>query len=339
VVDRNGEILGTNAQNEREGHASGMAFEKEFCVGANLLDFYRRADKAGDRVAAQILAGITAVLQGESRQFDIEWPKQKARERRWFLTSVTPLKTAAGGAVITRNEITARKQEEEERLELSGRLINLQENERSRLARELHDDFNQRLALLAIDLERTAETVVDSPEASQKLHELWNRASEIGADLHSLSHRLHSSTLESLGLVLGVSSLCGEFVTQNDIQVDFANENVPNSVPPDIALCLFRIAQEALRNVKRHSGASRAEVRLEGMKNGISLRIEDKGIGFDSSRSRAGLGIRSMQERIRLLGGRFDIRSQSGEGTVITVSVPLAVKENPADDKQVTAAR
>jgi signal transduction histidine kinase len=209
-------------------------------------------------------------------------------------------------------------------LELSGRLIDFQEKERSRLARELHDDFNQRLAVLAIDLERAAQTVSDSP-ASQRLHELWNRAREIGTDLHSLSHRLHSSTLESLGLVLGVSSLCGEFAEQHGIQVDFTNEDVPRSVPPDIALCLFRVAQEGLRNMRRHSGASRAEVRLEGAEQSISLSVSDKGIGFDphSARARAGLGMRSMQERLRLLAGRFEVRSQPGGGTVIYVWVPL----------------
>lgn len=191
--------------------------------------------------------------------------------------------------------------------------------------------------MLAVDLERTAQTVSDSPaEASERLHELWNRASEIGADLHSLSHRLHSSTLESLGLVLGVSSLCGEFAEQHHIQVDFTHENIPRSVPPDIALCLFRVAQEGLRNVKRHSGASRAEVRLEAVRQAILLSIADKGMGFDShaSRARAGLGIRSMQERLRLLGGRFEIRSQPGEGTVIHVWVPLTEKSNHASDGQ-----
>jgi signal transduction histidine kinase len=247
-----------------------------------------------------------------------------------------------GGAVIARSEITKRKRVEEERLELSGRLIDLQETERSRLARELHDDFNQRLAVLAIDLERASQTVLNSPiEASQRLHELWNRASEIGADLHSLSHRLHSSTLESLGLVLGVSSLCGEFAAQHEVQVDFTYENVPRSVPPHIALCLFRIAQEALRNVKRHSGAARAEVRLEGAEEAISLSISDKGVGFDSyaERARAGLGIRSMQERLRLLGGRFEIRTQPGTGTVIHVWVPLPIGvRDPSYRGRMTAA-
>jgi signal transduction histidine kinase len=253
------------------------------------------------------------------------------------MTSVTPLKTSAGGIVITHTEISNRKQAEEERLELSGRLIDMQEKERSRLARELHDDFNQRLAVLAIDLERAAQTISNSPPGiSQRLHELWNRAREIGTDLHSLSHRLHSSTLESLGLVFGVSSLCGEFAEQQDIQVDFTHENIPRYLPPDIALCLFRVAQEGLRNVKRHSGSSRAEVRLDGTEQAILLSISDKGRGFDSrtSPARGGLGIRSMRERLRLLGGRFEIRSQPGEGTVIYVSVPLVVNPRHSSSGQ-----
>ena len=324
VIDHSGRILSTRV--ERGGWQPGMVSEADFSVGANCLEIYQRANEAHEPAAIEILAGIKAVLQGTRPQFEIEWSRHSPQGRQWFLTSVTPLKAAEGGAVITCSEITNRKQAEEERLELSGRLIDMQEKERSRLARELHDDFNQRLAVLAIDLERAAQTIANSPtEASQRLHELWNRASEIGTDLHSLSHRLHSSTLESLGLVLGVSSLCAEFAEQNDIQVDFTHENIGRSVPPDIALCLFRVAQEGLRNVKRHSGASRAEVRLEGAEQAISLSILDKGVGFDSHTLRAGasLGIRSMQERLRLLGGHIEIRSKLGEGTVIYVSIPL----------------
>jgi signal transduction histidine kinase len=126
-------------------------------------------------------------------------------------------------------------------------------------------------------------------------------------------------------LVLGVSSLCSEFAEQNGIQVDFTHENISRYVSSDIALCLFRVAQEGLRNVKRHSGASRAEVRLKAAEQVISLSVSDEGIGFNPrlSRARAGLGIRSMQERLRLLEGHFEIRSQPGEGTVIHVSIPL----------------
>jgi signal transduction histidine kinase len=331
VADRSGEILNTNSWIEADVFSGLSDATPEFSAGANCLETYRRASDAHNSIATEVLEGIQAVLEGVRPGFELEWPMEGGETKRWFMTSVTPLKTSAGGVVITHTEITNRKQAEEERLELSGRLIDMQEKERSRLARELHDDFNQRLAVLAIDLERAAQTISDSPAGiSQRLHELWNRAREIGTDLHSLSHRLHSSTLESLGLVFAVSSLCGEFAEQQDIQVDFTNENIPRYLSPDLALCLFRVAQEGLRNVKRHSGASRAEVRLDGTEQAILLSIADKGRGFDSrtSPARGGLGIRSMQERLRLLGGRFEIRSQPGEGTVIYVSVPLAV--NPS---------
>jgi signal transduction histidine kinase len=330
VIDHNGKILGTNAWADRNEDHRGMFSEEESVQGANILEVYQRSIHMTAPIGAQVASGIRAVLEGQLPQFEVEWSQESPRGKRWFVTSVAPVHPwdRERGAVVTRTEITARKQAEEERLELSGKLIDLQEKERSRIARELHDDFNQRLAVLAIDLERTAQTVSASPQkASQKLHELWSQATEIGTDLHSLAHRLHSSTLEGLGLVLGLSSLCSEFAAQYEIQVDFMHDRVPRSVPPDIALCLFRIAQEALRNVKRHSGASRAEIRLEGKGDVISLSISDEGEGFALSRVRTGLGIRSMEERLRLLHGRFEIRSQPGTGTVIQVTVPLPPKE------------
>ncbi len=148
-------------------------------------------------------------------------------------------------------------------LTLSGMLINAQEKERSRLASEIHDDFSQRLALMALELENAEETIATSPDkAVQQVHNVLNSASEIGADLHTLSHRLHSSTLERLGLVPGVTALCKEFEVQQGIEIDFLTNDVPRSVHPDVALCLFRIAQEGLRNMKKHSGAVKAQIRL-----------------------------------------------------------------------------
>ncbi len=232
-------------------------------------------------------------------------------------------------AVRALARIVAHTAIDEERLELSGRLIRAQEDERSRLARELHDDFSQRLTVLAIDLQRAAACISDSPvEATRRIQEIQNRVSEIGADLHSLSHRLHSSTLQIMGLVLGVGSFCGEFEQRQHIQVDFAHNEVPRSIPPEVELCIFRIVQEGLRNVKKHSAAVRAEVRLEAIANALHLSIADEGVGFDMAErsNRAGLGIRSMQERLRLLGGRVEIRSWPGQGTKVEVWVPL----NPA---------
>jgi signal transduction histidine kinase len=212
---------------------------------------------------------------------------------------------------------------------LSGMLITAQEKERSRLASEIHDDFSQRLALLAFGLENAEETIGFSPdEAIRQMHSLQNSASEIGADLHTLSHRLHSSTLEALGLVPGVNALCREFGIQQGVEIDFLSEHVPRSVNPDVALCIFRIVQEGLRNCKKHSGARRAQVRLRMASDKLLVSVSDEGIGFDMRElgNMEGLGIRSMKERASLLGGRFEIHSEPGKGTSIEASVALQPK-------------
>ena len=218
-------------------------------------------------------------------------------------------------------------------LRLSGLLITAQEKERSRLASEIHDDFSQRIALLALGLENAEEAIGTSPdEAVQQVHNLLNSASEIGADLHTLSHRLHSSTLEALGLVPGVSALCKEFAIQQGIEVAFISNNVPRSVQPDVALCVFRIVQEGLRNLKKHSGADKAQVSLRGTTDKLFVSVRDEGIGFDlrELKKKEGLGIRSMEERVSLLGGRFEIHSEPGKGTRIEVWVALQAKSQLA---------
>ena len=216
-----------------------------------------------------------------------------------------------------------------EQMRLSGMLINAHEDERARLASELHDDFSQRLAVLSLGLETAAEIVPESPaEANRQLHELMNSASELGADLHTLSHRLHSSTLERLGLAAGVAAFCKEFAAQRGIQVVFSHEDVPRSVSPDVALCLFRIVQEGLRNVQKHSGAAHAQVRIETMDDTLHLSISDDGAGYDvkDGADREGLGLWSMRERVRLVGGRFETYSETQKGTRIEVWAQLTKK-------------
>jgi len=227
-------------------------------------------------------------------------------------------------------DITERKRAEEALASLSGRLIKAQEEERSRIARELHDDYNQRLAMLAIDLERLAENAGDpSVKAGQHLRQLSNRASELGADLHSLSHSLHPSTLRALGLVAGLKGFCEEFAEQHGVQIDFGHENVPRGIPEEPALCLFRIAQEALRNVKRHSGANRAEVHVEWLDGRLHLSVSDRGRGLDWNKPAAecGIGLRSMEERLRVLGGRLEVHSGPMEGTRIDAWLPLDIDD------------
>jgi PAS domain S-box-containing protein len=223
-------------------------------------------------------------------------------------------------------DVTERKRAEEALASLSGRLIEAADEERKRIAREIHDDYNQRVAMLAVDLEQLAENVGDSSgESSQKAHELFDRISELGADLHSLSHRLHSSTLESLGLLAGLEAFCREFAEQQGVRVDFVHQNVPRGVPANAGLCMFRITQEALRNVKRHSGANRAEVRLEQVDGTLHLSVSDRGRGFNSNKPPAehGIGIHSMEERLRFLGGRLEIQSWPMGGTRIDAWLPF----------------
>src|SRR5271157_3823992 len=220
--------------------------------------------------------------------------------------------------------------------QLSGMLINAQEQERSRLAAEIHDDFSQRLAVLSLGLETAAEGIPESlQETNGQMQELINAASEIGADLHTLSHRLHSSTLERLGLAPGVASYCKEFTAQHGTQVAFTHQNVPRFVAPEVALCLFRVVQEALRNAKKHSGAAHARVQLERVDDALHLSISDDGNGFDVKRisDGQGLGLWSMQERVRLAAGRFEIHSDTQKGTLIDVWTPLNVESDPSESE------
>ncbi len=222
------------------------------------------------------------------------------------------------------------KRRRDRQLALGGMLIRAQERERSRIASEIHDDFSQRLAVMALELENAEEAIGASrDDAVRQVHNILNSASELGADLHTLSHRLHSSTLERLGLVPGVTALCKEFAVQQAIEIDLLTDDVPRSVHPDMALCLFRIIQEGLRNLKKHSGVSKAQVRLGRSGGKLFVSVSDEGIGFEEHDlgKKAGLGIRSMEERVSLIGGRFEIHSKPGKGTRIEASVPIIERE------------
>ena len=242
---------------------------------------------------------------------------------------ITSLLIIAVLSVITVYLLHNRKQltlAKEKQMQLSGLLINAEEKERSRVASELHDDFSQRLAILALGLENVDEaTPASLDHVHKQLHELARSTSELGSDLHTLSHRLHSSTLESLGLVPAVDALCREFTCKQGIRVQFSSDEIPRSINPDTALCIFRIVQEALRNLKKYSGAAEAEVdlRMTGGRLEISVRDEGRGFSLSDLGQNGGLGIRSMEQRARLLGGKFEIHSEPGKGTKLEAWVPL----------------
>ncbi len=211
--------------------------------------------------------------------------------------------------------------------DLAGRLIASQEAERQRIARDLHDDLSQKLALLNIDIDLLARGApAPGGEWSARVRTISRRTREIASDLHRLSHELHPTKLQVLGLVAAIQSVCHDVSNQHEIIVEFSHEGVPKTVPVPASLCLYRITQEALHNVVKHSGAKHAAVRLSTQNNFLYLEIADQGVGFSSAGfENSGLGLVSMRERTNFLGGRFVIHSGPGLGTRLGVRIPLDV--------------
>jgi PAS domain S-box-containing protein len=223
-------------------------------------------------------------------------------------------------------DITERKRSEETLRSLGGRLIEAQERERTRIARELHDDICQRLAILEIEVERIKyEPELQRPELQQNMDQLAELAREIGSDLQSLSHELHSSKLEILGTVAAMRSFCAEFARQHNAEVEFTSSNVPLPLSREVSICLYRVLQEALHNALKHSGVRHFEAHLRGGHGAIELTIRDSGNGFNPEMAARGqgLGLISMRERINLLNGTMLVESLPRWGTTIRARVPV----------------
>jgi PAS domain S-box-containing protein len=224
---------------------------------------------------------------------------------------------------------------------LTGRLLEAQEAERRRIARELHDDLNQGLALLAVEIDLLGQRPpASTSDVRKRMRELAARVKELSSSVHDLSYQLHPSKLEQLGLVAAVSGLCKELKQHHGLGVQFTHHDVPRDIPEATALCLYRIAQEALQNVVRHSGADHAVVELSGTPHEIRLRVSDEGAGFDptSAHGNEGLGMVSMRERLHLVGGEITIDSRPAGGTRIGVRVPAPAPDRPEVALQAEAA-
>jgi PAS domain S-box-containing protein len=228
-------------------------------------------------------------------------------------------------AVAVVRDITERRVAEGTLSSLSPRLIEAQETERGRVAGELRDDLNQRMALLQIGLGQFERDVPGlSPKARIQLHSLTEVATEIASSIHNLSHRLRPSLLDLLGPVASIERLCRELSDRHNLEIRFVHHSIPEQTPKDVTLCLYRITQEALRNVVKHSGVAEAEVELLGHDDRIDLCISDSGAGFnpESAQRTSGLGLISMQERLRLVGGHLSVESEPSHGTRIRVRIP-----------------
>jgi len=209
---------------------------------------------------------------------------------------------------------------------LGRRLIEAQEQERTWLARELHDDINQQIAVIAIKVDRLRQNLSDATtEVRNEVADLHHRIFQLGQNIQGLSHRLHSSKLDYLGIAAAAHSFCEEMSAQYHVQIDFRQTGAPRKLPREISLCLFRVLQEALQNAVKHSGVREFRVELCATADDVQLRVKDEGAGFnpDEAATGRGLGLISMRERLQLANGHLSIHSQSGRGTIVSARVPF----------------
>jgi PAS domain S-box-containing protein len=261
-------------------------------------------------------------LQGETLRADEDrW--DRAGGTTWVRWEIRPWWNTdgmQGGIIIFAEDITHYKQTEEALFKVNQKLIQAHEDEHKRIARELHDDINQRIALLAMKL----EGVLHGPPASVtelrfELGEASKQVQELGGDVQALSHRLHSSKLEHLGLAAAAAGFCREFSEQQGMEIDFRSESIPTELSEEISLCLFRVLQEAVQNAAKHSGSGHFQVSIRGGSNEIELKVHDSGIGFEPevAFAKEGLGLTSMRERLKLVNGELSIESGSQSGTTV----------------------
>lgn len=250
-------------------------------------------------------------------------------EYRWVVDLGVPRFNPNGsftGYIGSCLDVTERKLAEEALSTVSRRLIEAHEEERSRVARELHDDVNQRLALIAVNLDVLKREVPESAtDGWLRLSEVREQIRDLGIDVQALSHRLHSSKLQYLGLTAAATAFCREFSERKRVQIDVQCDSIPRTVPEEVSLCLFRVLQEALQNASKHSGSQHYRVSLKYGPNEIALTVSDFGTGFDPhpALQGRGLGITSMRERVKLVDGELFIEPGSPHGTVIRARVPV----------------
>jgi len=265
--------------------------------------------------------------------------RRRDGEYRWIVDFGVPRFERDGtfcGYIGSCVDITERKSSEEALHNLSGRLIQAQEQERARIARELHDDFSQRLAILGIGLGQLWKKLPESDvEERAKILEMLESMKEISSDIHSLSHELHSSKLEHVGLPAALRGLSKEISDKYNIEIEFRESELSGNIPKEVALCLFRVAQESLNNIVKHSHTQTAKVELAVRNELVTLRISDSGTGFDLDRQsdHSGIGLIGMSERLRLVGGKLSVNSDPNQGTEILVEVPLVLLHSVARTK------
>jgi len=270
---------------------------------------------------------IQQIIKHKKVGFQEEYILKLLPTARWFVTRAAFVEVPSGFRVlVTLEDVTRRHQAEEELRNIGGRLINVEERERMRLGRELHDDLSQRLALISLELEQLRPQIPsDRIALDDSVRRLSKRTQELCTDVHRLSYQLHPFKLDHLGLCAAIESLCEEVSLHHQVEMTFRHQGFPAELPAEVTLCVFRIAQESLHNIVKHSTATDAQVVVTKTANALRLRVSDNGCGFNVAvaKKKNRLGLVSMKERLRLVGGEILVRSKPSHGTDIHVLVPL----------------
>ena len=365
VVNDKGLVVAVNTAWLNFTQKNGLSLETSG-LGNDYLAVCERGSGAGQEDGRSIANAVRDALAGGNSEHILEYVSEGLPEERWFVVRVRGEVTAGRRyASIVHQAVTdrrslervrrisarrelealvdARSRElmhanrqlrntERELRELTTRLFTAQEDERRRLAREIHDGFGQEMAAASIQLGNLRQLPHLAGSLREQLTHLQNHIVGLANELRRVSHELHPAALEQLGLEAALRAHCASFSDHEHLTVDFESQSYPAHMPYTVSACVFRVAQTALRNVVRHSGALRSAVRLRGVDGGIELRVVDDGCGFEAAEAlkAGGLGLVSMQERVRPLGGRLEISSRPGTGTEIVAFVP--VRSNDAND-------
>jgi signal transduction histidine kinase len=333
LIDSDGNIVSVNNNWTALAERFGASLNR-VGPGANYLEVCRRAG-GSSADAREALGGIRSVLKGKLQSFTMDYVCDLTSDVGYFRMSVSPFHYQDGRFVITHTDITDLRVSKEKSVKqlqhFARRLINAQEEERERIAREIHDDVGSRIALLSFAVrhimnQRTRHSATRMDELTQ----IMDNITDLSNALRNLSHWLHPPLLRHAGICIALRSLCDEFEKTQGVEMDIL---IPPELPnlaDEVGLCIFRVAQECLHNIAKYADARNVSVVLERTAKEIRLKVSDNGRGFVSSEAvaRTGLGLISMQERVLGIRGNLEIFSAPGAGTEIRVTVPISHKRS-----------